>query len=252
MVSRTTPVGGEAAGFAELERATADLDPPFAVVDLGALRANAVELVRRAGGKPIRLATKSVRCRALIRDVLAVPGYRGVLAFTLPEAIWLAEDVDDVVVGYPSADRAALRRLAADERLASRITLMIDSVDQLDLVTSVVGLEGPPLRICLDVDASLRLLGGRVHLGARRSPLHTPAQARDLARDVARRPRFRLVGVMAYEAQIAGVGDNQPGSPLVRAGVRTVQRRSAVELRERRGAVVAAVRCTGSSWPRGG
>ena len=36
------------------------------------------------------------------------------LAFTLPEALWLAgHGFDDLVVAYPTADRAALRALAA-------------------------------------------------------------------------------------------------------------------------------------------
>ncbi|WOX21306.1 alanine racemase [Streptomyces solicathayae] len=248
------------AGFAELEKATADLQPPFAVVDLGALRANAAMMTRRAGGKPIRLASKSLRCRALIGDVLRMPGFSGILAFTLPEALWLAEDggeapgtpasdtpasggaAPDILVGYPTADVPALRRLASDERAAARITLMVDSVEHLDLISDAVGPTGPPVRICLDLDASLRLLGGRLHLGMRRSPLHAPEQAAQLARAVVARPRLRLVGVMSYEGQIAGVGDNQPGAGLTRAAVRLVQRASARELRARRAAAIRAVR----------
>ena len=234
--------------FAALERATAELDPPYAVVDLPALRRNALELVRRASGTPIRLASKSVRCRALTTAVLALPGYQGVLSLTLAEALWLATDVDgdggvdDVVVAYPSADRGSLRRLAGDPALAARVTLMIDSVEHLDFLTSVVGSASTPLRICLDLDASLRLAGGRVHVGARRSPLHTPDEATVLAREVVRRPGFRLVGLMAYEAQIAGVGDNPAASTLRKNAIRAMQRVSIPELRERRAAVVAAVR----------
>lgn len=225
----------------ELTAATAHLDPPFAVVDLGALRANADAMVSRAAGKPIRLATKSVRCREITRGVLDQPGYRGVLALTLAEALWLAEDVDDIVVGYPTVDRASLQRLADDHELSARITLMIDAAEQLDFIETVVGTGGPSLRVCFDVDASLRLLGGRVHLGTRRSPLHDPAAAVALARDVLDRPRFELVGLMAYEAQIAGVG-NDAGSVLHKAQIRGMQAVSARELRERRAAVVAAVR----------
>ncbi|MCX2183983.1 amino acid deaminase/aldolase [Streptomyces sp. SKN60] len=230
------------ASFADLQHATAGLQPPFAVVDLGALRANAAQMVRRAGGKPIRLASKSIRCRRLIGDVLNLPGYTGILAFTLPEALWLAADHDDVLVGYPTADLPALHRLAADERLAARVTLMVDSVEHLEFIAAAVGPDGPPLRVCLDLDASLRLAGGRLHLGMRRSPLHAPEQARALALAVLARPRFRLVGVMAYEGQIAGVGDDQPGPALARAAVRLMQRASVRELRERRAAVVRAVR----------
>lgn len=228
--------------FARLAAATADLEPPYAVVDLDAALANAHDMVRRAGGKPIRLASKSLRCREVMRRVLAIPGYAGVLAFTLSEAIWLADEIDDVVVGYPTADRASLRLLAADERLASRITLMVDSVEQLDLIEAAVGSGGVPLRVCLELDAALRAPRGLVHLGARRSPVHGARQARALAREVVGRPGFRLVGLMAYEGQIAGMGDNAPGSPALRqAAVRAVQRISRAEIAHRRAAVVAAV-----------
>lgn len=220
---------------------TAHLETPFAVVDLGALRANLDAMVTSAAGKPIRLATKSVRCREVARGVLSEPGFNGVLALTLAEALWLAPDVSDVVVGYPTTDRESLLRLADDETLAARVTLMVDSPEQLDFIESVVGSAGPPLRICLDVDASLRLLGGRVHLGTRRSPLHDPAATVALARDVLDRPKFALVGLMAYEAQIAGIGDDS-GSRLHKAQIRTMQSMSGRELRDRRAAVVAAVR----------
>src|ERR1700729_1533317 len=102
------------AAYTRLERATAELQAPFAVVDLDALWANADDLVRRAAPKPIRLASKSVRCRALQERVLARPGFAGTLAFTLPEALWLAaHGAEDVVVAYPTADRRALAALAA-------------------------------------------------------------------------------------------------------------------------------------------
>jgi D-serine deaminase-like pyridoxal phosphate-dependent protein len=226
-----------------LDGPTADLEPPFAVVDLPALRANAADLTRRAAGRPIRLASKSVRCRPLIKDVLGIDGFSGVLAYTLAEALWLSADIDDVLVGYPTADRSALRQLATDERAARRVTVMIDSVEQLDLIDAVAPPSGrAEIRVCLDVDASLRLAGGRMHIGARRSPLHTPEQAVSVARTVQDRPGFALVGLMAYEAQIAGVGDRPPGRPVHGAGVRAMQAISARELAARRAAVVTAVR----------
>ncbi|MGY1706176.1 amino acid deaminase/aldolase [Geodermatophilus sp. SYSU D00697] len=228
-----------------LDRATADLDPPLAVVDLDALDANAADLVVRAGGRPIRVASKSVRSRAVLRRVLARPGFAGVLAYSLAEALWLAggDDpvADDVVVAYPSVDRCALRQLLTDETAAARVTLMVDSPDHLDLVDSVLPPEGRPVvRTCLDVDASLRV--GRLHVGVRRSPVHAPARAADLARAVVGRPGFRLVGLMAYEAQIAGVPDAPPGHRTRGLAVRGVQALSARELAGRRAAAVAAVR----------
>lgn len=230
-----------AQGFPALAAATAHLQTPFAVVDLAALATNARSLVARAAGKPVRLATKSVRCRAISDAVLALDGFAGVLALTLPEALLLAETCDDVVVGYPTVDRQALAHLATDERLAARVTLMVDSTAHLDLIEASVPAVGPAIGVCLDLDASLRLAGGRIHLGVRRSPVHSPADAAALARAVVARPRFRLVGLMAYEGQVAGLGDDA-GSRLHRLQVRAMQGRSVAELADRRAAVVAAVR----------
>jgi D-serine deaminase-like pyridoxal phosphate-dependent protein len=225
-----------------LNRATAHLDPPFAVLDLDALRANAADLVRRAAGKPIRLASKSVRCRSVLRQVLAIPGYAGILGYTLAEALWLAEEFDDIVVAYPTVETAALRRLAADATLAARITLMIDDPEQLDFIDAVIPPgRRPALRLCIDLDASLRGLGGRLHLGPRRSPVHAPEDAGRLARLIAERPGFTLVGLMAYEGQVAGVGNRPAGRPAWGLAVRVMQSISVRELADRRREVVAAV-----------
>ena len=228
-----------------LNHATAHLDPPLAVVDLGALRHNAGELVRRAAGKRIRIASKSVRSREVLRAVLALDGFSGVLSFTLPEALWLAgSGFDDILVAYPTVDRSALRRLAADPRVADAVTIMIDSIEHLDLIekaTSEVA-EASPIRVCVDIDTSWRPFGGRARIGARRSPLHSPAAVAAVAREAADRHGFRLVGLMAYEAQIAGVPDTPPGRPGRALAVRTMQRSSAAELAERRAAIVAAVK----------
>jgi D-serine deaminase-like pyridoxal phosphate-dependent protein len=230
-----------------LDAATAQLDPPFAIVDLDAFWANHDDMVRRAAGKPIRLASKSVRCRPLQRHVLAraEPGFRGTLCFTLPEALWLSRHgFRDLVVAYPTVDRTALRELSerAAEDPDAAPTIMVDSAAHLDVVDEAVPAPRPDLPVCLDVDAGWRWLGGRVAVGAKRSPVRTPKGAAALAREVVRRPGFRLDGLMAYEAQIAGVGDVPPGHALMGAGIRAMQRASARELADRRAAIVAAVR----------
>ena len=224
-----------------LERATAGVEPPFAAVDLDAFDANAADLLRRAGATPVRLASKSVRCRALIERALAA-GLRGILAFTLPEALWLAQrGFDDLLVAYPTVDRAALRALATGP--CDRVTVMVDCVEHLDLVAAIVrDADGGPVRVCLDVDAGWWPLRGRIRIGARRSPVRTPEQAAALAREALRRPELVLDGLMSYEAHIAGLGDRPPGRPLRGTAIRLMQRASARELAVRRAAVVAAVR----------
>jgi D-serine deaminase-like pyridoxal phosphate-dependent protein len=223
-----------------LERATDELDPPFALVDLVAFRGNERDLVRRAAGTPIRLASKSVRCRTLQKRVLDSDAWRGTLAFTLPEALWLASNgFDNLVVAYPTVDRTALRELARRETEA--ITIMIDSVEQLDFIDEVVGRRSTPLRASLDIDAGWWPLAGRVRIGAKRSPIHSPSQAAPLAIEVVRREGWELVGLMAYEAQIAGVGDAPPGRPVRGLALRAIQNLSATELARRRAEIVQAV-----------
>jgi D-serine deaminase-like pyridoxal phosphate-dependent protein len=228
---------------ARLDAATAALDPPFAVVDLDAFDANAADLLRRAGGRPIRLASKSVRVRALIDRALGA-GLQGILAFTLPEALWLAgHGHDDLVVAYPTADRGALGELAGG-LARERVTVMVDSVEHLEAIGAAGATAEAPVRVCLDVDAGWWPLGGRVRIGAKRSPLHSPEAAAALAREVAARPELVLDGLMSYEAHIAGVGDRPPGrlGALAGAAIAGMQAASARELAERRAAVVAAVR----------
>ena len=67
-------------------------------------------------------------------------------------------------------------------------------------------------------------------------------QAAALAREIVGRPGLHLDGLMAYEAQIAGVGDRPPGRRAKGAAIRAMQSRSAAELAHRRAEVVAAVR----------
>jgi D-serine deaminase-like pyridoxal phosphate-dependent protein len=230
------------AEYERLERATAALQAPFALIDLDALWANAADLERRAAAKPIRLASKSVRCRVLQQRILAREGFRGTLAFTLPEALWLAgEGVDDLLVAYPTADGDAMRTLAEDSA-AERVTVMVDCVEHLQLIERAVGsASATPIRVCIDVDAGWPLFGGRIRVGAKRSPVRTPEQVAALARAIVARDRLRLVGLMAYEAQTAGLGDAPPGRPLRAAAIHAMQSRSAHELAGRRAAIVAAV-----------
>jgi D-serine deaminase-like pyridoxal phosphate-dependent protein len=242
-------IGGDAREQAErnraarerLDRATAALEPPFAVIDLDAFDENAADLLRRAAGKPLRLATKSVRCRVL-QDRALDAGFRGQLCFTLPEALWLAgHGATDLVVAYPTADRAALRELA-DGPHADAITVMVDDVAHLDLIAAAAADGGAPVRVAIDVDAGWRALRDRLRIGAKRSPVRSPEDAAALAREIVARGGARLAGIMCYEAQIAGVGDDPPAPAMVGAAIRWMQAASARELASRRAKVVDAVR----------
>jgi D-serine deaminase-like pyridoxal phosphate-dependent protein len=218
--------------LARYESAFDGRDAPFAFVDLDAMWSNAGEMLARAGGKPIRVATKSVRCRALQDAIMRRSDrFRGFMTFTLGESLWLG--APDMLLAYPTANRAALASMGEDGPV-----LMVDSVEQLDLIASAVSV---PVRLCIEVDLSYPLLGGRVKVGVKRSPVRTASEAARLADEIEKRPGMTLVGLMGYEAHIAGLGDNPPGKPLIAAVLRRLQTASIKEIAQRREEVVRAL-----------
>lgn len=223
-------------------KALDDPATPMVVVDLDAFTANADDLVRRAGGTPIRVASKSLRIPELITRALARPGFAGVLGYNLREALWLVENeiTADVVLGYPSVDRVALRRLLGNPKALAAITLMVDDPAQLDVVDDCREGNDAVVRVAIDIDAGLRLGGS--HVGPKRSPLHDPSEVFSFARHLASRPGFRVVGVMTYEGQVAGLQDAVPGQRAKSMVVRRLKSASMSQLTERRGQIAAGLR----------
>ena len=231
--------------FERYEEIFKDVQAPFAFLDLDAVWSNAADMLRRAQGKPIRIASKSVRCRPVLERLLELDrGFQGVLSFTLPETLWLWEQGQrDLVLAYPTADGPSLTRLArlTAEHPAEAPVVMVDSVEHLDLIEESAASFVAPIRVAIDIDVSWWPLGGIVKIGPKRSPVRTAEQAAALAREIDRRERVTLVGLMAYEGQIAGVGDDVPGKAIANRAIRAMQSASAKDVRERRAEVVTAV-----------
>jgi len=223
-----------------------EVEGPFAFVDLDAMWANADTMLARAGDKPIRVATKSIRSRGLIERILdRDERFRGLMTFTLPETLWLTEQgLDDMLLAYPTTDLEALRRLAVENAAMPELApiLTVDCVEHLDMIESVLGAQAGPIRLCLELDASWQTMRGRMKVGAKRSPIRTAEQAVVLAEEIGRRGRLELVAIMSYESQIAGVGDEVPGRPLRSRSIKWMQKKSVTEIVERRAEVVEQVR----------
>lgn len=229
------------------ERLFAGRGEPFAFVDLDALWANSRQMLQRAGNKPIRVASKSLRCVAIQRRILeSNDRYQGQLTFTLPETLWLDQlGFEDLVVAYPTVDRAALSELAAltAEKPDSAPVVMVDSSEHLDLIEAVWP-GGAAVRVAIEVDCAYWAAGGAIRLGPKRSPIHHVSQAVELAQEIERRSATTLTGMMFYEGQVAGLGDAAPGGVSVAAKnrvIRELHKRSVAELAERREEIVEAV-----------
>jgi D-serine deaminase-like pyridoxal phosphate-dependent protein len=218
---------------------------PFAFVDLDAVWANAADMLRRSRGKPIRIASKSIRSRPMLERLLDLdPGFQGALTFTLPETIWLWErGMRDLVVAYPTTDRAALTRLAriTSEDPEQAPVVMVDCPEHLDLIEEAASSFVAPIRVAIDIDLSWWPLRGLVKVGPKRSPIRTADAAVSLAQEIDRRERTKLVGAMGYEGQIASVGDNVPRKAINNLLVRAMQSASAKDVQERRAEIVTAL-----------
>ena len=231
--------------YERFETVFSDVQAPFAFVDLDAVWANAADMLRRSRGKPIRIASKSIRSRPVLERLLDLdPGFQGALTFTLPETIWLWEQgLRDLVVAYPTTDRACLTRLAriTAEDPDEAPVVMVDSTEHLDLIEEAAGSFVAPVRVAIDIDLSWWPLRGLLKIGPKRSPIRTAEQAVSLAQEIDRRERTTLVGLMAYEGQIAGVGDNVPRKAITNLTIRTMQSASAKDVAERRAEIVTAL-----------
>lgn len=228
-------------------RALEQLTPPLAYVDLDAFDANAASIVAQAGRLPVRIASKSVRVTELIDRALASsPQFRGVMAFTVREALHVAgHGIDDVLIAYPTADAPAVADLAVylRDHPSQVIRPMVDSFEALELVGAAARAAETVVPVCVDVDTSWRPLGGRgPTIGAQRSPLRTAEQVTAFIRAAAEIEGVRVDALMAYDAQIAGVGDAPLGRPLRGLAIRAMQAQSLTELTDRLPQVIDAAK----------
>jgi D-serine deaminase-like pyridoxal phosphate-dependent protein len=213
---------------------------PAALVDLDAFDGNVTRMVgaATAGGKTVRIATKSVRCIDLLcRIAHAVPQGQlaGFMTFSAHETLTLLRDGRLVealrknhttalhshfLLAYPVADTAsALLLLEAQTVAAGKgvgVGVVIDDAAHVEamrhaLHANAAATPPTPLMVWVDLDMSWRPLPfGLAHIGVRRSPLRTVAQVTQLAQvvhDTVDRDAVRVGGVMGYEAQVAGLTD---------------------------------------------
>eukprot|EP00698_Gefionella_okellyi_P021967 TRINITY_DN7213_c0_g1_i2.p1 TRINITY_DN7213_c0_g1~~TRINITY_DN7213_c0_g1_i2.p1 ORF type:complete len:270 (-),score=34.10 TRINITY_DN7213_c0_g1_i2:518-1291(-) len=194
------------------------LDLPCVIVDLPAFERNvkALKEVVEKSGKTVRLATKSLRCPELIRRALSMlaPHAPGLMCYSAREALQLASCDSlsslalDWFVAYPtvqSCDLAALQQLS-QRNITIRIS--VDCIAHLDALRTYFTSDRP-LEVIIDIDASLHPLHN-VHIVVRRSPIRTAEDLKQFCSEILRRPWVRCVGMMLYDAQVAGLPDRNP------------------------------------------
>ena len=218
---------------------------PFAFVDMDILTENAAAIARRAQNKPIRIASKSIRIVSVLRQILQMnSAFQGIMCYAASEAVHLSQHgFNDLLVAYPAWQRSTIEVVCQEVRGGKTIILMVDSVEHIEHLSKIAADCDVPLPVCLDIDLSIDFPG--IHFGVWRSPVKTVETALKLFSLIEDSPYLRFEGIMGYEAQIAGVGDKDIGleAPIIKM----LKRRSLPPLRERRQAIVEALRARGAN-----
>lgn len=227
--------------YQRYRRALGNRRLPAAFVDLDAFDANAAALTVRANGQPVRIASKSLRCTALLRRALSSNArLNGLMCFTAAEAAWLSrQGFDDLLVAYPSVDKPGIEAVCSCIAAGARIVLTVDSTNHLEMLERLAAAAGVTLPVSIEIDMSLRLPG--LNFGVWRSPLRDAQSVVELARTVENYPHLRLAGVMGYEAQLAGVPDSGHGQRMQKVLIRRLKRLSQRRISRVRAAVFASL-----------
>lgn len=219
---------------------------PYAFIDLDLFDANVQHIIPRAKDKTIRIASKSVRCTTLLKRALdASPIYKGLMTFSLDEAIWLSQlGFDDLLMGYPGWNPDQIKSVAAEIKKGKTIILMVDLPEHIEHLNKLGEELDVVFPVCIDLDMSSDFPG--LHFGVWRSSIRSKNDALRLYEEIKQNPHIKLTGLMGYEAQIAGLGDNVPGQAVMNRIIRLLKSRSIKEIAKRRTDTVQALKAAGA------
>jgi D-serine deaminase-like pyridoxal phosphate-dependent protein len=227
--------------YSEYKTAFEGQEKPFAYVDLDYFDQNMNDILDRANEKKIRIASKSIRCVALLRRILDYnEQYQGIMCFTAKEAVWLSSlGFDDLLVAYPTFQVKHIEAVAMEVQKGKKIYLMTDRAEHLKQINAVGARLNVKIPVCMDLDVSSDFPG--LHFGVYRSSLCTLEAVEQYLKELSTYPFVNLRAIMGYEAQIAGVGNEMPNQAVKNRLIRMLQKRSITEIRARRGQAIKLV-----------
>lgn len=183
---------------------------PFAALYLPALQQNIQDIAQRAKNIPIRIASKSVRCRWVLDYVLKQKSqYQGLMTYHLEETLWLAQNgFDNLLIGYPYTFSPSILPLLELIKTGKNIFFMVDLPIHLETLNNLGQKLNVKVPVCLDLDLSTDF--GLIWFGVKRSSIRTLEHLKERVKLIKTLNFIELKGIMGYEAQIAGLGEKQP------------------------------------------
>ncbi len=212
----------------------ADLQYPHVCLDVDLLDKNIQANLGRAGDKKIRLASKSIRCVEVLKYIFEThDAFQGIMAYHGAEVLFLIEHgFDDILLGYPVVDKSLIEQLTQQIKIGKQICFMVDSIEHLALLNSIAKQENCKIPVCLDLDVSDNYPGLR--FGVWRSSVQTQDHVIDFEAALQQFPNIYLDGLMAYEAQVAGVGDATKNGGIKNTIIKQLKKRSIPRIAKKR------------------
>jgi D-serine deaminase-like pyridoxal phosphate-dependent protein len=99
------------------------------------------------------------------------------------------------------------------------------------------------IKICVDADMSWRPMG--IHLGVHRSPIRSLDDFKALYKYIKSSSWVDLAGVMGYEAQVAGMGEQNPFSSVLNPIKKFIKKKSIRDVSRKRGKISEYLRSQG-------
>lgn len=211
-----------------------DYEAPYAFVDLDYLDKNITDILKRAGNLKIRIASKSIRSVEILRYIFSKSNqFEGIMSFTTKETLYLLnQGFDNILLGYPSVNETEIEQLAVQIAQGKNIQLMVDRHEHVKLINSIGSKLNVVIPICIDLDMSSKFPG--IHFGVMRSSIKNTTDLKLLLKEIKQNKFAALNGLMGYEAQIAGLGDNVSGAGLMNNIVGILKVKSIKEIAKRR------------------
>jgi D-serine deaminase-like pyridoxal phosphate-dependent protein len=219
---------------------------PLAFIDLEKFDRNVkfVASTQKDTGKTIRVHTKSLRCVPAIKRIFKKGGesFRGLMTVSMDETNFLADKgFDNFIVAYPTVQPSDLNLLVKLKKKGKAVSLMIDSVEHLRILSEAGEKGGVVLNACIEVDCAYRPLKTPIYLGVRRSPLRTVDEVMAVARESRKFKGVSINAIMGYEGHIAGPNDNVPHKWVMNSLIRILKRASISEFTRRRVNIATAL-----------
>ncbi|MDA3912824.1 1-acyl-sn-glycerol-3-phosphate acyltransferase [Oleiagrimonas sp.] len=175
---------------------------PLCYLDLDLLERNIRSILKRTGGKKLRVDARMLQCPGIIQRVMrSSPRFHGVKCSTVAEAIRLLDmdDMSDMLVTCPTVQSKALERVCAAIEAAHQITLTVDSPAHLEAISKIASRRDARVPLCVELDMSIARAG--LEGPARRSPIRSNEALLRLVQRIDETPGVYFRGVLTHETQ---------------------------------------------------